>query len=238
MWGVDSVFRQVETETTWTDIYFEQSHVNEVYQNLGAGDTLSTDAYIVKRDETTRGAYADGWKGDQWRGITVDVTGITFKIAMQDNLGTTYTSKTIAQATTDWPLNFSNWDQDAVTFVSTAAHTSWDIDVVIAGFLPSSPPASVTDVEPLTLMTGAGSSATSGTFDDARFFVMAAADLGLGYFGYGNDFIWINNTRVQLVTLNKDTGAGTWTPAATWADNAPVYADCNGSKVTKRGASQ
>jgi hypothetical protein len=242
--NTDSVFRQTQTSDEFNDIYFEQSHINALYQQLGGGDNLSAGVYIYKHDEGDHTGYGTGWKGDEWRGITYEDTtdieeGYTaFKILLNDDTGAAVT-KTVLQATTDWSANFANWDMATVNFVDDSlASVSWDIDAIIAGMVPASPPASVADVEPLTLMDGAGVAATTGTLDDGRFFCLKDTDLDLSYFDEINDYMWIESTRVQIVTLNKATGAVTFTPAATWSDNAEVFADCSGSKVTKRGASQ
>ena len=234
-----SIFRNAEPLTTQVDMHFETSFVNFIIQDLGTGDPING-AYIYNQDEASdQGSYSDGWKGMEWRGITVDTSGISpFNIYLNDPSGAT--TLALADALTTWSANFFNWDEDAVTISSESnAQTSWTHATAFAGMTPNGTiPASVTQLEDLTTMVGAGSSATTGTFADGRFFTLADTDWDLSYFGETNDQVDIGGSVVTLVTLNKDTGVATWTPAISWSDGDGVNHAPSGVIPTNRGAVQ
>ena len=234
---VGTILRTNENTATFNNLHFETSHKNNIYQNLGAGDPARLGTFIYKGDQSNRGIYATGWKGDKWSAITID-TPVGFRISLNDNTGG-WQDKTVAQALTDWPDNFSNWQEEVVNFTSVNdALTSWDFDVARTGMTPLNPPPSVSDVEPLTTMVGAGNNALGGTLDDGRYFILADTHWGLGYFGEQNDQIAINGQFVRLVTLNKNTGVATWDRPISWSNGDPVFYVYKGAIPTKRGAIQ
>lgn len=239
LWDCQSIMRTVENTTGFVDIHVEHSYVNMLVQNLGPGDQADLDTYIYMEDQSIdQAGYSDGWKGDEWRGMTVDTTGLTFEVRYRENGGST-TRYSLANAISTFPAVFSNWDEDVVTFSNTTnAASSWNYATAYAGLTTTNSPASLTDVEDLTTMVGSGSSATSGTFADGRFFILADTDFDLSYFGEQNDQVDIGGSVVRLVTLNKNTGAATWDTPITWSNGAGVNHAPGGVIPTQRGAVQ
>ncbi len=237
--NVESLLRTSENSTTYTDVHFEYDYVNSLVMNLGAGDVLSADSYIYMTDRSSDlGGFPDAWKGDQWRGLTVDITGTNFRVRLEGNSGVPQ-FVSFANLTTTWPQVFSNIDDEVVNFSSPlSTETLWNYATAYAGLTPTNSPPSLTNIEDLTSMVGSGTSQTSGVFEDGRYFILADTDWGLGYFGEQNDQVDIGGTVVRLLTLNKDTGAATWDLPVTWVNGDPVNHAPNGVKATQRGAVQ
>ncbi len=219
--GVESIIRTVCADADFNDFLFETSWLNFVATNLGAGDNIEADVYIYKDDESDRGIYADGWKGDDYRSWSIETAGITFKILLDDDTGLK-TIKTLADALIDWSPNFSNFDEETCTYTNLSnAQTSFDIDVIEAGLVLTFGPKAIGGWDALTTMVGSGSSATAGTFLDPRGFAMLDTELDLSYFGYLNDQVVIDgNSPVRLLTLNRITGDATWDNPISWSGGA------------------
>lgn len=224
-------------------LHEEDSYINFIVQDLGPGDNLAAGVYIYNHDETDLDGHPNGWKGREYRGITLDMDFDDFDIRLNDETGGAIT-ETLTNAlagtgsATNWDDVFSNWDEETVTFSDPELNKvspNWE-----AAFdaMRATGAASLTDVEPLTTMVGSGSSTTSGTLADGRFFAMPVTHWGIRSDWAEDDHIWIGNTRVQLTSLNKNTGAITFTPAASWSDGEDVFPDYNGDKPVIRGAAQ
>lgn len=231
-----------DNASTCDMLHEDYSFVNGVIQDLGLGDNLVDGIYIYNHDETDLDGAANGWKGREYRGVTLDKAFADFNIRLNDENGTVNATLTQALAgsggATGWDAVFSNWDQADVTFVDenlALTSTNWEEAFYS---LTCTGDASLADVEPVTTMVGASSGAdTSGTLADGRFFAMPATHWDLGDW-VEDDYLWIEDQRVQLTALDKDTGAISFSPAATWSDGADVFPDYNGSKPNSRCAAQ
>lgn len=238
LWDTESVLRTSNTTTTFNDLHIKHQYKNFLIMNLGPGDPQSLNSYIYMTDKSSNLAgFPDSWKGDKWEGITVDTSGITFNIRFEGTGASQIYS--LADALTTFPNVFINWDEEEVTFSNpVAAQTSFDFATAFAGMTPTNNPPSLTDVVPLTVMVGAGTAEVSGTFEEGSYFTLADTDWDLGYFGEENDFVSINGTVVQLLTLNKNTGFATWDIPVTWSNDDPVFHAPNGVIPINRGAVQ
>ena len=119
-----------------------------------------------------------------------------------------------AAAESAWPNNFSANQAATPVFVDSSLRTR-------AGYALSSG-AGVGDAEPITTMSGAGSSSINITLADSLYF-FCAAEYDIAEFGAESDYISIGgNAAVQILTLDYDTGIGTISSAQSWSNGANV----------------
>lgn len=239
-YGTDSIARTVENATgLYFDLFFEQSFVNELYQNLGEGDNLSADVYVYKTDKTDTGVYGDAWKGDQWRSITVQTDNLSeFNIRLEGQ--SSASKQTLSTWIATRPDVFVDWDVETVSFSGpSTALSNWNISNIKGGLRVTSGATVLNNAQHLTTMVGGGSG-TSGVLQDPRFFALLDTDFDLGYFGYENDQIAIGGQIVRLLTLNYETGAATWDTSIEWIDGELVYfvPSWTGAIPVHRGANQ
>lgn len=239
LWDCESIWRQGNSQNGYEDLHEEQMHVNFLIVAPGPGDQASVGTSIYWTDKSTSYTpHADAWQGSQWRGVTYDNSSYEFELRFENNSGTT--KYNLADAISAFPSAMINWDEDTVGLSNTtAAATSFVYQTAYDGLKTTTSPSSLTDVEDLTTMVGSGSSATTGTFDNGKYFVLADTDLDLSYFGEENDYVDIGGSVVQLLTLNKDTGVATWDVPITWSGGDGVNHVPGGiAKPTQRGSHQ
>ena len=168
---------------------------------------------------------ANRWRNYVWQGNIFHINTGTPQARAHDG---TNVDTIDCNDTTSYTSNWISNTISAPTYVNAAARTK-------AGFALTSGSDGYNGNIALTQTNGSGSSSTSLTVDDAKWFYDG---WGMSYFGEEGDYIDVGGTVVQISSINYSTNVITLATAISWSDADDVFHAPGGSKAVHKGAAQ